>query len=327
MSLRWVVAILGVALSLVMSGCADESASAALGAPQALASVTPPAILAVAAPASLTAAPSVAAPATPSTTATWPMPTSTPSPRPVATPTPLPPLIAIDPGHGGDDVGAVHLDARGRADVVESEVVLSLALRLREILLARGYRVLLTRDGDYSLHNTDADVNDDGHVNHLDEAQLRVDQINGAQADVLLSLHLNAYIGEEAPYVTGAMALYCADRPFAERNHRLAELVQEETLAAFAAVGYASRDRGVLDDRDLETPDSSGQHIVILGPQTERIARPCLAPGALSEPLFLTNDREARLAANPAVLDRLALGYADALETYLHEYPTRWEQP
>jgi len=323
---HWRIVLILLALSLAMAGCAPESPGAALGAPAAalLASATPPAILTVAAP---TVAPSPTASASPSATATQPPPTATPSPRPTATPTALPPLIAIDPGHGGDDVGAVHLDARGRADVVESEVALDLALRLRDILLARGYRVLLTRDGDYSVHNTDADVNGDGHVNHLDEAQLRVDMVNGAEADVLLALHLNAYLGEDDQSVAGTLTLYCADRPFTERSERLAELVQEEVLAAFDDLGYASRDRGVQDDQTLDTPDSLGEHIVVLGPESERIARPCLAPGALSEPLFLTNDREARLAADPQVRARLALAYADALEAYLREYPTRWEAP
>lgn len=53
------------------------------------------------------------------------------------------PLIAIDPGHGGPDHGAE------RGGVAEKDIVLQVAKRLRDVLLAGGdFRVLLTRDRD-----------------------------------------------------------------------------------------------------------------------------------------------------------------------------------
>lgn len=55
------------------------------------------------------------------------------------------PGIVIDPGHGGYDGGAVW------EGVVEKDINLDISLHLREVLLASGYRVALTRYGDYSL--------------------------------------------------------------------------------------------------------------------------------------------------------------------------------
>ena len=53
--------------------------------------------------------------------------------------------VAIDPGHGGEDPGAV-----GRAGTYEKNVTLSIARRLRELIVAdSSMRVALTRDGDY----------------------------------------------------------------------------------------------------------------------------------------------------------------------------------
>jgi N-acetylmuramoyl-L-alanine amidase len=54
-------------------------------------------------------------------------------------------IIVIDPGHGGDDPGAV-----GKQKTKEKRVVLEISRKLRDILnKKKGYRAFLTRDGDY----------------------------------------------------------------------------------------------------------------------------------------------------------------------------------
>ncbi|MEA2014674.1 MAG: N-acetylmuramoyl-L-alanine amidase, partial [Thermodesulfobacteriota bacterium] len=53
-------------------------------------------------------------------------------------------IVVIDPGHGGEDPGAV-----GRSGTLEKDVVLGIARRLQKILKARGYEAFLTRKGDY----------------------------------------------------------------------------------------------------------------------------------------------------------------------------------
>src|SRR5581483_7458556 len=86
--------------------------------------------------------------------------TTTPAPKPQApikTPAErlhtallsLPPLafhpttIVIDPGHGGSDSGSRISD-----NIVEKEVTLALAFRMRSLLTARGFNVVLTRQDD-----------------------------------------------------------------------------------------------------------------------------------------------------------------------------------
>ncbi|MEA3407673.1 MAG: N-acetylmuramoyl-L-alanine amidase [Chloroflexota bacterium] len=261
--------------------------------------------------------------ATPSRTPTaesTPTPSLSPTPQPpTSTPTRLPPLVAVDAGHGGRDLGACRLDAEGRLDFTESEVNLDLALRIAPLLRARGYRVLLTRDGDYLLNEKGRDVNGDENVNFLDEAQARVDLINVEEADLLLSIHQNAFYldsGEPAQDVGGAVTFYCADRPFSDKNLHFAKLVQEAVVQAFRDAGYEMRDRGVMEDLELEELGEPGSYLILLGPKTERIVRPCQVPGALSEPLFITHRREAELARDEAFLDRLAAAYADAVQRY-----------
>jgi len=274
--------------------------------------------------------PSRALPATPSaeivtTTAPAAPPTRTPTeaptqqptpsatPAPSATPSASAPLVVVDAGHGGTDLGARHFDAHGVMDYCESTVTLDLAMFVRDALLARGYRVLLTRDGDYMLNDFEEDTNGDGIIDTADDLQTRLDLINAEGADLLLSLHLNAFYfasGADSSGVGGTITYYCSDRPFGDDSLRFGLLVQEEVIAALRALGHDVDDRGV--ERDV----ALGAHLILLGPETERIARPSQMPGALSEPLFITHRREGELARDPEALSALAEAYAVAVERY-----------
>jgi N-acetylmuramoyl-L-alanine amidase len=53
-------------------------------------------------------------------------------------------VIVIDPGHGGEDPGAI-----GRRKTREKDIVLRISKILRNILKKRGYQAFLTREGDY----------------------------------------------------------------------------------------------------------------------------------------------------------------------------------
>ena len=115
--------------------------------------------------------------------------TTTPAPPPLAPPPPLPPsdaerqrvdrliIVALDPGHGGEDPGAI-----GPTGLREKDVVLAIALQLRDRLNAvPGMRVMLTRDADFfvPLHE-------------------RVRKARRVQADLFVSIHADAFFRPEA---------------------------------------------------------------------------------------------------------------------------------
>ncbi|MDO9075536.1 MAG: N-acetylmuramoyl-L-alanine amidase [Rubrivivax sp.] len=86
-------------------------------------------------------------------------------------------IVALDPGHGGEDPGAI-----GPTGLREKDVVLAVALALREKLNAvPGMRVMLTRDGDFfvPLHE-------------------RVRKARRVQADLFVSIHADAFMRPEA---------------------------------------------------------------------------------------------------------------------------------
>jgi N-acetylmuramoyl-L-alanine amidase len=85
-------------------------------------------------------------------------------------------IIALDPGHGGEDPGAI-----GPAGTYEKDVVLRLAHRLRERINSTSVngntlRAFLTRDSDFFV-----------------PLQVRVDKARRVQADLFISLHADAF--------------------------------------------------------------------------------------------------------------------------------------
>ena len=85
--------------------------------------------------------------------------------------------IALDPGHGGEDPGAV-----GRGGSREKDVVLLIAQRLKDkIEMQPNMRVLLTRDGDYFV-----------------PLNVRVEKARKVQADLFMSIHADAFVESAA---------------------------------------------------------------------------------------------------------------------------------
>ncbi|MBI4300334.1 MAG: N-acetylmuramoyl-L-alanine amidase [Chloroflexi bacterium] len=249
------------------------------------------------------------------TPASTPSPTASPSPQPTptatatSTPEKRSPLVAIDAGHGGPDyLGAVFKDAQGRVLVIEKDINLQVAKLLAGILVSRGYRVLLTRDGDYTLTPfSSPDLNE--RVGK--EQQARVDLANQAGADIIVSIHFNGY---DDARLRGTETYYNMARPFAQKNRRLAEAVHAGILASLKTAGYASADRGINSDESIGSRYSQ-RWSFLLG-ANPGFARPSQMPGIIGEALFVTNPDEAGLLQDARIMQAVAKGYADGIERY-----------
>jgi N-acetylmuramoyl-L-alanine amidase len=205
------------------------------------------------------------------------------------------PYVAIDPGHGGGDTGAVgylppgtptgltpRLDDRGRTALYEKDVNLDIAVRLQAVLQAAGARTLMTR-------TTDLEGGDRIWPTTRADLQARVDIANEAGADVFISVHNNALRATTSG--TETFHYYYAS----PESRRLAVEVQREMIAA---LGLPSR--GVK---------SAGFYVL----------RHTVMPAILTESAFLTNPAEALLLADPAVRQRIA----EAIGRGVQRYATR----
>ena len=243
---------------------------------------------------------------TPAPTAT-PTRTSTPTVTPTATPRPR--TVYIDPGHGGNDPGAVHAAADGSVDLVEKEVNLDISKRLGALLQANGYAVVYARVTDSTALGTDAT----DRTARRAEIQARVDRANQAPADLFISIHHNG-IGNKA--ISGTEVYYCQDRPFADKSKRLAELTQDALVRELKAIGYTTVNRGIHDDYGVLR---EGYHYFALGPAVQR---PTNMPGIIGEALFVTNDADAAVLKSDAGRQAIARAYYQAIVAWYQPAPT-----
>jgi N-acetylmuramoyl-L-alanine amidase len=128
-------------------------------------------------------------------------------------------LVAIDPGHGGPDPGAV-----GIGGLRETDVVLDVSLQVARLLQARGVQVLMTR-------TSEVDV----------DLPPRVALANRSGATVFVSLHANA-LSMARPDVNGVETFYFEG---SGQSSRLASALQ----ARMMAISTGSPNRGVKPGR------------------------------------------------------------------------------
>ena len=253
---------------------------------------------------------------------------SLPAPAATQTPAPKPPsaeairrverliIVALDPGHGGEDPGAV-----GRSGLKEKDVVLAVALQLRERLNAQpGMRAFLTRDADYFVPLAD-----------------RVKKARRVQADLFVSIHADAFItpsarGASVFALSQGAATSTAARWIASKENA-ADVVGGVNLKAGNDVNVL---RTLLDmSTTAQIKDSLRAGHEVLG-QLDRVGRlhkprveqagfavlkaPDI-PSILVETAFISNpDEEAKLA-DPDYRKQLVEALATGIKRYFAKNP------
>lgn len=118
-------------------------------------------------------------------------------------------VIYIDPGHGGVDPGAYY------KDIYEEDINLQISLKLKDKLESMGAIIYLTRDADYDLSNPKSSLRKRSDLSN------RAKAINNSNADIYLSIHLNA---SNSITWKGAQAFY---DDINENNKKIAEKFQK----------------------------------------------------------------------------------------------------
>ena len=142
---------------------------------------------------------------------------------------------------------------------------------------------------------------------------------NLARAALLIGIYFDA---GPTPQNAGSVTAYDGARPFAQANLRLAGLVQSNVLAALNAHGWGVPDDGVVSDVSLGGPALTGAaaaygHLLLLGPaMAGYFSTPSHMPGALIEPLFITDPFEATIAASATGQHAIATGLDQAVDQY-----------
>lgn len=163
-------------------------------------------------------------------------------------------VVVLDPGHGGAEPGAV-----GERGVREKHINLDIAVRLRDLLQRAGASVVMTREAD---------------VRRTMDERVRI--VNGARADLALSIHANSFFREDKRGTeTYSYPSHPASAQLALTVHR------------FLCEGLGLPNRGV---RRMGLP----------------LLKEARVPMVLIEPAYLSNDVEASLLLDPTFRARVA---------------------
>lgn len=253
--------------------------------------------------------------------------------EPTSVPTPDLPVIVIDAGHGGDEVGAANYG------VVEKDSNLDMAMRIERVLAEAGIRVVLTRREDRRVGEQLSQQPGTFGRTRFD-LQTRIDIANREDADVFVSIHSN---GSTDPGQNGVEVWYDPNRPFGEENLALAQSVLSNVLFELRAFGYDALDRGVQDDTCFRIRNDRCFTLFLLGPERtirrqelldrgldpdalgfppgeEAIStRASNMPAVLVELLFISHAADAAVLNNEAARDAMARGIARAVREALEQ--------
>ena len=195
-------------------------------------------------------------------------------------------IIAIDPGHGGSDPGAVANGLR------EKDLTLEVSLALKEELESYdGVTVVMTR-------STDVRPSE----NLSEDLSSRVDMAAAANADALVSIHFNS----GSPLARGAEVWYGNSSSYNYATHTKGRQLSSNIQDKLTDLGLADRGIKTRDNPYYDYPDgSTGDYYAII-----RQAREENMPGIIVEHAFVTSSSDAQLLRDPAFVR--SLGVADA---------------
>lgn len=213
--------------------------------------------------------------------------------------------IVVDAGHGGDSTGT-----RTPEGMLEKQLTLDIAERLRRLLAQQSFEVVMTRESDHdvSLKERGALANRAGgdifvsiHLNWIENRHSRgVETYYMGTTDDPYLNRLAASENRESGYSLADMR-QLLDRIYAgvrqEKSHKLAETVQSALFQSLGKVSPEVQNRGV----------KTAPFIVLL--TTEM-------PAILAEVSSMSNEGEARLLTKPLYRQYIAEALAKGIRSY-----------
>ncbi len=194
-------------------------------------------------------------------------------------------IVAIDAGHGGKDVGAIAkdengdtiTDSNGNPILTEKTVNLYIARKIRDNLVAKNVKVIMTRDDDTFVGT------------NMENLLARAEMANNGGAQLFVSVHNNS---AASPNATGTEICYTSQSTGASgiTSRELAQNILEPLVNA---TGLANR--GLVDRPNL----------VVL--------KYTSMPAVLLECGFVSCAKDREVLMSTAKLDEIAAAVADAI--------------
>lgn len=195
-------------------------------------------------------------------------------------------VIVVDPGHGGIDGGT------NIGDLLEKNINLDIALKLKKELKKQGYKVIMTREVDESLEKY-SDINASRYRKDLNA---RKTIINKNDPAVFVSIHVNS------SKKGSARGVKVYHYPTSIEGKKLAEVI----CHSVDDIVYD----GFLKESSIRT-EVIGENYYILR-ETENT-------GVLVEVGFITNEEDRRLITDDKYQNKIAQAITEGLKKYIEE--------
>ena len=192
------------------------------------------------------------------------------------------PVVIIDPGHGGEDGGAISCTG-----VQESQLNLEISLRLNDLCHLMGISTQMVRTQDKAVYSQGCSTISEKKVSDLKN---RVALVNDTPGALLVSIHQNMF---SDPKYSGAQVFYAGT----EGSRQLAESIQSLLCVH------------VDPDNHRECKPASAVYLM------EHIH----CTGVLIECGFLSNSDEEQLLRTPEYQKKLACAICAGLYPYITE--------
>lgn len=219
--------------------------------------------------------------------------------------------IVVDPGHGGKDPGA------SDNGVVEKNVNLGIGLELEKALKARGYNVIMTRRTDVYL-----------------KLQERTDIANDANADLFVSIHVNALPNKKTmtgfeiyimalPTDKDAMNLAkIENREYVEGKGLDTENVDRRTEMLLRILGDMQQNNKISESTEFAAAlynagVRSNLPMRRVAQAPFFVLRGAGMPAVLLETGFVTNATEAKTLTTQAYQQKIALAMTEGIINYI----------
>lgn len=121
-------------------------------------------------------------------------------------------IIVIDPGHGGIDGGA-----KSESGIIEKDINLSIALKTKDALESKGYKVIMTRSDDVGLYTDGKKVRE----KKIEDLENRVKIKKENKCDAFISIHQNMFPQKSCK---GAQVWSANNEP----SKKLGQIIQEK---------------------------------------------------------------------------------------------------
>ncbi|HEX7503478.1 MAG TPA: N-acetylmuramoyl-L-alanine amidase, partial [Acidobacteriota bacterium] len=232
-------------------------------------------------------------------------PPPTPSrPKPIET-------ICIDPGHGGEDLGAI-----GRSKLQEKNVTLQISLKLKKLIESRtGLRVIMTRDKDSEVSlNTRASI------------------ANNQQAQMFISIHANSSFRKSA---YGSETFFVSLQATDQESLELAQKENQNTedpgesikndelkmiLWNMAQTEHVRESSKLAEYIQNELNDLLGTRNRGVKQAPFRVLMRTAMPAVLIETAFISNASEERKLQSEEFLDKIAFAIYNGVSKFIYYY-------